>query len=57
VGGPACKNKKVQKLFKENGSVEPWIVDPMAAAAVDRAVNQAHGSTVDRSQAVTPVLI
>jgi hypothetical protein len=57
VGGPACKNKKVQGLFKENGSVELWIVDPTVAAAVDCAVSPAHGSTVDCSQGGTPVLI
>jgi hypothetical protein len=54
VEGLACKNKKVQGLFKGNGSVEPWIVDPTAAVAVDRAVNPAHGSTVDQAEGVSP---
>jgi hypothetical protein len=57
VEGPVCKNKKTQGLFKENGQVESWIFDPTATAAVDRVVSPAHGSTVDRSQGGTPVLI
>jgi hypothetical protein len=39
---------KIQGLLKKNGSAEPWILDPTADAAVDRAVSSAHGSTVDR---------
>jgi hypothetical protein len=41
--------------LKESGSVEPWIVDPTAAAAVDRAVSPAHGSTVDQAKGYPPV--
>jgi hypothetical protein len=33
VEGPACKNKKTQGLFKENGLIEPWIFDPTAVVA------------------------
>jgi hypothetical protein len=45
VEGPACKYIEIQGLFKENGLIEPWIFDPTAAAAVDRAVSPVHGST------------
>jgi hypothetical protein len=48
VEGPACKNIKVQGLFKLNGSAEPWIADPTAEDAVDRAMVAVHGSMVDR---------
>jgi hypothetical protein len=54
VEGPACKNKKVQRLFKENGPVEPWIVDPTAAVAMDRVVSPAHRSMVDQAEGVSP---
>jgi hypothetical protein len=50
VEGPTCKNKKVQGLFKENGPVEPWIIDPTTAVSVDRTVSPAHGSTVDQAK-------
>jgi hypothetical protein len=56
VEGPTCKNKKVQGLFKENGLVESWIVDPMTAVAVDRTVSPAHGSTVDQAKGYLPCL-
>jgi hypothetical protein len=48
VEGPACEYKKNQGLLKENGSTEPWILDPTAKEAVDRAVHPVHGSTMDR---------
>jgi hypothetical protein len=48
VGGPTCEFKEVQGLLKESGSAEPWILDPTAEKAVDRAVVVAHESTVDR---------
>jgi hypothetical protein len=54
VEGLACKNQKTQGLFKENGPVELWIVDPTAAVAVDCAVIPAHGSTVDHAERVSP---
>jgi hypothetical protein len=31
-------------------SVEPWIINLMAAVAVDRVVSPAHGSTVDQAK-------
>jgi hypothetical protein len=49
VEGPTCKFIETQGLLKENGLIQPWIFDPTAAAAVDRAVNPVHGSTVDRT--------
>jgi hypothetical protein len=55
VEGPACKYKKNQGLLKENGLAEPWIFDPTAEEAVDRAVVAAHESTVDQGQGVRPV--
>jgi hypothetical protein len=39
---------KTQGLLKEIGSAEPWISDPTAEGAVDRAVVAVHESTVDR---------
>jgi hypothetical protein len=30
VEGPACKNRIVQGLLKENATAAPWISDPMA---------------------------
>jgi hypothetical protein len=54
VEGPTCEYKKNQGLFNENGLAEPWIFDLTADAAVDRAVSSAHGSTVDRSEGVSP---
>jgi hypothetical protein len=39
---------KTQGLFKLNGSAKPWISDPTAEGAVDRAVVAIHRSTVDR---------
>jgi hypothetical protein len=57
VGGPACKFKEVQGLLKESGSAEPWILDPTAEKAVDRAVHPVHGSTVDRTMGYPPDLI
>jgi hypothetical protein len=48
VEGPACKSVKTQELLKEIGSAEPWISDPTAEGAVDRAVVTVHESTVDR---------
>jgi hypothetical protein len=54
VEGPACKSKKVQGLFKESDSVEPWIFDPTAAVAVDHVVSPAHGSTMDHAEGVSP---
>jgi hypothetical protein len=57
VGGPARKYKKVQWLLKESGLIKPWIFDPTAAVAVDRAINPVHRSTVDRTEGVHPALI
>jgi hypothetical protein len=48
VEGPACKSVKTQGLLKEIGLAEPWISDPTAEGAVDRAVVAVHESTVDR---------
>jgi hypothetical protein len=39
---------KTQGLLKEIGSAEPWISDPTAEGAVDRAVVAVHESTVDQ---------
>jgi hypothetical protein len=36
-------------LFKENGSIEPWIFDPTAPVAVDLALSPVHGSTVEQA--------
>jgi hypothetical protein len=43
----ACNYEIDQGLLKEIGSAETWISDPTAEGVVDRAVNPAHGSTVD----------
>jgi hypothetical protein len=48
VEGPACESVKTQGLFKLNGSAEPWIADPTAEGAVDRAMVAVHRSMVDR---------
>jgi hypothetical protein len=48
VEGPTCNYEIEQVLLKEIGSAEPWISDPTAEGAVDRAVVAAHVSTVDR---------
>jgi hypothetical protein len=55
VEGPACKFIETQGLLKESGLIQPWIFDPMAAAAVDHAMNPVHGSTVDCTEGVRPV--
>jgi hypothetical protein len=34
--------------LKQNGSTEPWIFDPTAVAAVNRAVDTVHVSTIDQ---------
>jgi hypothetical protein len=44
-------------LPKENGSIEPWIFDQMAMAAVDRIVSPAHGSTVDYDKGYPPPVL
>jgi hypothetical protein len=48
---------KIQGLLKKSGSAEPWILDPTADGAVDRAVHPVHGSTVDRTKGYAPDLI
>jgi hypothetical protein len=59
VGGPACEIIEIQGLLIKKSSVEPWIINPMAAVAVDRAVSpaHAHGSTVDQAKGYPPDLI
>jgi hypothetical protein len=56
VGGPACEIIEIQGLLMKKGSVEPWIINPMAAVAMDRAVSpvNAHGSMVDQAKGVSP---
>jgi hypothetical protein len=54
VEGPACEFKENQGLLKKNSSAGPWIFDPTADEAVDRAMNPAHESTVDRTEGVRP---
>jgi hypothetical protein len=55
VEGPTCKFIETQGLLKESGLIQSWIFDPTAAAAVARAVNPMHGSTVDCTEGVRPV--
>jgi hypothetical protein len=58
IGGrTGMQNKKTQGLFKGNDSIEPWIFDPTAVAAVDHAVSPVHGSTVDQAKGYPPDLI
>jgi hypothetical protein len=49
IGGrTGMQNIETEGLLKESGSIKPWIFDPTAASAVDRAVDTAHGSTMDQ---------
>jgi hypothetical protein len=57
VEGLACKFIETQRLLEESGLIQLWIFDPTAAAAVNRAVNSVHRSTVDRIEGVRPALI
>jgi hypothetical protein len=59
VGGPTCEIIEIQGHLIKKGLVEPWIINPMAAVAVDCAVSpaHAHGSTVDQAKGYPPDLI
>jgi hypothetical protein len=56
IGGRTGMLKpKSSRTLKQNGSVEPWIIDPTATVAVDRAVSPAHGSTMVQAKGHSPV--